>query len=84
MRFKKGDLAKKLPKFTQVLSVDAKVERLQPVAWRLLMGMRGDNQPIPPGHVYWTIDPDGWLQIHPVQEKELVLKVRYLPPPREI
>jgi len=92
MRWKKGETFKKMPPLAMIQSITVEYTKgclapAQLVNLSMYAGMRRDNQRIPPGQFYFYMDfdnnPSG-LHIYPTPEKQLNVRVRYLPKVQEI
>lgn len=92
MRWQKGVAFKKMPPLAMIQSIRIEYRKgffiaCQLVSRSMFAGMRRDNQKVPSGSFYFYMDfdtqPTG-LHIYPTPDKQIIVRVRYLPKVVEI
>ena len=91
MRWKKGQEFRKTPPMSQISSISYKIGEVwyaaHLIGLKMYAGMKRDNPRPPPNAYYffmdWNTHPQG-LHIYPPPEKDLIVKVLYQPPVREL
>lgn len=91
MRWRKKEEFRKTPRMGQICEISYKVgaewHAAHLVNLKMYAGMKRENPKVPTGVYYffmdWQTHPQG-LHIYPPPEKDLTVRVRYLPPMREI
>lgn len=92
MIWKKGQIFRKMPPLSMIQTIV--IDDRKGTLWachlinrKMYAGLRRDNAKVPPGVYYFfmefDVDPPG-LYIYPTPDKQLVVKVRYLPKVVEI
>lgn len=88
MIWKKGQTFRKMPPLSMIQGIRVEDRKrcisyaCELITRSMYAGMRRENQKVPPGRFYFfmefDVDPPG-LHIYPTPDKQLVVRVRYLP-----
>lgn len=92
MRWKKGEAFRPMPPLAMIQGITVEytsgfVYPGELITRSMYAGMRRDNQTVPQGRFFFYMDfdtrPTG-LHIYPIPDKQMIVKVRYLPKVQEI
>lgn len=91
MRWKKGQEFRKTPPMSQICEIHYKIgdvfHAAHLIQLKMYAGMKREQAKVPPNVYYffmdWQTHPQG-LHIYPPPEKDLIVRLRYQPPVREL